>query len=159
GTTNYRDGFVTKLGADGSYGWTAVYGSVSDDAVRGLAITPSGDVVVSGCFRFAIDLDPGPATHMVTPTYSASTAEGWTFVTRLTPAGNFVWAYTAQQGGCALVAAAPDGSIYAGSSFSFRVDFDPFGTHNEILTHARLNDGTTDVWVGKLSAGGTYLWS
>jgi len=160
GSAGVEDAFVTKLGADGSYGWTTTFGSAGTDSVRGLAVTPSGDVVISGCFAGAVDFDPGPAEHIVTPTVEM-TSTPWTFVTRLTAQHGFVWTYVAQEGGCAKLAAAPDGSFYVGSEFNIFMDFDPFGAHIPLFStdFSRANSDTTDVWIAKLTSGGAYVWS
>jgi hypothetical protein len=53
----YNGLFITKLTADGSYGWTRTVDGPPYEQV-GLALTPDGDVLTTGGFFGTVDFDP-----------------------------------------------------------------------------------------------------
>ncbi|MBI4431415.1 MAG: SBBP repeat-containing protein, partial [Candidatus Omnitrophica bacterium] len=61
------DGFITRLYADGSYGWTVTIGGngIGNIWTTGIALDSGGDIVVSGYFRGSCDFDPSDEEHIL----------------------------------------------------------------------------------------------
>ena len=57
------DIFLTKINADGTYGWTKTMGGPSGDWSYSAAVDGSGNVYVAGHFQSIADFDPGPGTE------------------------------------------------------------------------------------------------
>ena len=55
-----EDAFVLKLDAAGNYLWARSVGGTSNDRGQGVAVDPSGNVLVTGYFAGTVDFDPGP---------------------------------------------------------------------------------------------------
>jgi hypothetical protein len=145
--------YITKLGADGTYGWTQTFFGTAYSDVRAVAATPDGGVIATGIFNGIIDLDPGAGTD-----YHAS-ANGAPFVVRLTASGAFVWGRsfdTTSDGGSGsggLVSLAPDGSIVIQGLFSYvTIDFDP-GPATAERTAA-----SDTIFLVKLTDAGAFAW-
>lgn len=63
GTTNLssagtNDGFVYKVGTDGTFAWARRVGGPQSDAISGIDVSVTGGVVLTGSFRGDVDLDP-----------------------------------------------------------------------------------------------------
>jgi hypothetical protein len=65
------DIFLTKINADGTYGWTKTMGGTSSDGSHSAAVDGSGNVYVTGWFEGTADFDPGPDTDSHTSAGSA----------------------------------------------------------------------------------------
>jgi hypothetical protein len=57
------DIFLTKINADGTYGWTQTMGGASGDDGLSAAVDGGGNVYVTGSFQGTVDFDPGPGTE------------------------------------------------------------------------------------------------
>ncbi len=146
-----HDGFVTKLNADGSYGWTRTFGGEAEDAVTAVAVGPDGSIYATGYYENAIDLDPGPGTDWHTNDDARET-----FVVKLAADGSFVWGKTFAQtdsfhGQGTALRIADDGSVYVAGRFRGTIDLDP-------------GPGTLSATAGeagflvKLTSGGALAW-
>jgi Ca2+-binding RTX toxin-like protein len=82
------DGYVLKLASDGSFQWVAGLTGSGEQIVYGLAVGPSGDIVVTGTFTGTADMDPGAGT---TNLVAAGGYDG--FAVGLDPDGNLAWTY------------------------------------------------------------------
>jgi hypothetical protein len=61
--TGNVDIYVSKLDADGNFGWAFGFGATtSEDRGHGLALDATGNVYTAGNFQGGVDFDPGPAT-------------------------------------------------------------------------------------------------
>ena len=58
----YRDIFVWKENADGSFGWARAMGGPNYDVGLGVAVDGGGNVYTTGQFNGTADFDPGPGT-------------------------------------------------------------------------------------------------
>ena len=54
------DGFLAKFDADGAHLWSRSFGDAENDGVWGVAVDPTGDVVVTGFFGGTVDFGAGP---------------------------------------------------------------------------------------------------
>lgn len=144
-----NDVFVTKLHADGSYGWTYTCGSDGADAGEGVAIGSDGRIHVAGSFSSTVDFDP-QASHDERTSHGKTDA----FVVILSPGGNYV--NTIQIGGAGTEAAkgvSIDGAnnLAVVGYFAWTVDFDP-GVGQDTRTPV----GFYDVFVTRFRGNGDY---
>lgn len=78
----YEDGFLTRINADGTYGYTTIIGGTSNDYISSLAVDQMSNVYLSGRFDGTVDFDPTAGTDNKTATGDG----GFAFLTKLTQA-------------------------------------------------------------------------
>jgi hypothetical protein len=120
-------GFITKINADGSYGWTQTFTNTGYSSVTALAATADGGVIAAGNYSGIVDLDPSPASA-----YHTTTSQGEPFVVALTGAGALAWGRTfvslddtTNTTATQLAVDAGGGVHVAGQLSGGRTDFDP----------------------------------
>ena len=79
------DALITKHAPDGTLQWARVGTGAAQDAVTGLAIDKSGNVIAAGVSQGSIDFGRGPLT-------GATPSSRSTFVAKYTPDGALLWA-------------------------------------------------------------------
>ncbi len=85
------DSFVLKLASNGSLAWAAGFnGSTGAARGEGIAIDPSGNVVVAGWFGGTVDYNPGPSNMLL-----ASAGAEDVYVAVLDSFGNYFSSYRA----------------------------------------------------------------
>ena len=135
---------VVKYSAAGATLWAKPLCSPSGGASGGgtiydIDVDPSGDVLVAGMFSGTCDFGTGPNT----------TSFIGSFVVKLDPAGNTIWA-RAFQGGAYAGSVSTDaaGNVYYASYSSHPFDFGA----------GPLTGADDDVVLGKLDAAGNLVW-
>jgi hypothetical protein len=148
------DVFVTKLGPDGSYGWTRTFGGAADDLADGLAVDSLGNVYVTGTFRGTdVDFDPTSGTDL-----RSSHGDTDVFLVCLDADGSYGWAATI--GGpeadySRAVAVGPDDFVVVTGYFrGSNVDLDPTAGSD-----LHSSAGAFDVFITCLALNGQYGWS
>jgi hypothetical protein len=149
------DAFVTKINADGSYGWTYRVGGTGDEEFRAVTVGVWGNIYLAGGFEGTVDFrtDWGASD----PIASAGLKDA--FVTRLLSNGFYHW--TRRLGGTAddrAFAVAGDGSahVYVTGDFASTVDFRAaWGGGSDSKTPA----GGRDAYVTRINADSTYGWT
>ncbi len=147
------DIFVCKLDAAGNFIWAKQMGGIGDgDYGYGIALDAFGNIYTIGSFDSTKDFDPGPGI------YDLTSAGGQDmFISKLSSAGNFVWAKQIGGGwisGGSSIALDTYGNIYTTGNFKDTIDFDPGpGIYN--LT-AAANAG--DMFISKLDTAGNFMW-
>ncbi|WP_375338635.1 SBBP repeat-containing protein [[Phormidium] sp. ETS-05] len=119
----------------------------------GIAVDSSGNTYITGRFSGTVDFDPGAATANLT---SAGGED--TFITKLDPNGNYVWAKRIGGSGGDVsrnITIDSSGNSYTTGWFSDTVDFNP-GAGVANLTSAA---GTDDIFILKLDTNGNYVWA
>jgi len=147
--------FVSKLDADGNFVWAKGIGTDQSGVstiVGSITLDPSGNVYITRYFYASTDFDPGPGIFSLTSAGSYDI-----FVSKLDPAGNFLWAKriggTDADYATAIVIEA-GGGVYVTGIFSGTADFDPGpGVFNLISV------GDADIFVCKLNASGNFVWA
>ena len=137
------DLFLTKLDPSGEHLWSQRLGGSGDDEGRSLAMD-GDDIVVAGYFNGSIDLGDGPFV-------SGSNYD--MFVARFTPEGAFDWSRHFDAPGEQVVRAiAVDAfhDILLTGSFTSDVDFGGGALTSPV---------NRDIFLVKLNASGTHLWS
>lgn len=126
-----KDAFLTRLNADGSYGWTWVVGGKETD--RGLALSVNSSeetVVVAGVFDGVVNFDP--AYWDVHVESSAGAADA--FVTQLGTDGTYGWTVSARDGG---------GASAVGGDSAGNVTFS--GTEGDFAIRLRCDFASDDL--------------
>ncbi|MBK7667586.1 MAG: SBBP repeat-containing protein [Sphingobacteriaceae bacterium] len=148
------DAFVSKLDASGNYVWAKPFGGVSSfEYAYSLALDAVGDIYVTGSFNGTnTDFDPALTTYTLGTNGSYDA-----FVSKLTSAGNFVWAKKlgggiADYGRCIKVDAS--NNVYTTGYYQNTADFDP-NAGSYTLTSAGMND----IYVSKLDGSGNFIWA
>ena len=152
--TGAADVFVTKLGSDGSYGWTRTMGGPSNDCANRVSVGGSASVYVVGYFADSdVDFDPTSGVDL-----HSSNGEEDVFVAKLGIDGSYQWTRTL--GGTShdfAEAVRVDGSgnaFVAGHFEGSDVDFDPT---TGVDQHS--SNGAEDLFVTKLHSDGSYGWT
>ncbi len=151
-----EDAFVTKLRADGSYGWTRTFGTPRDARTRawGVAVTAVDSDIVTGRFGDNVDFDPGRGEDF-------RTAVGFedAYLLKLDLRGRYVWVKTF--GGPEAIARGyqpavdQHGNLLIIGSFSMTVDFDP----SEGVDKRTARPDNRDTFATLLRADGSYGWT
>jgi hypothetical protein len=94
GTSNSVNGFVWKLGSDGSFRWARQFGGGSAEVVADLFVDKAGNTSTTGTFTGVADFDPNPLSTV--NLYSGS-GDSDGYLLKLTPQGAL--AYTRVLGG------------------------------------------------------------
>ncbi len=82
-----KDGFLLQLDTAGNYLWGKSFGGSSSDEVREICLDDQNNIYLTGKVSGNADLDPGSTSFMV-----SANAAGNTFVAKLTPNAQFLWA-------------------------------------------------------------------
>ena len=147
---SFTDIFLVKLNASGTHVWSSSIGGSGYDNSTDACFTYSGDILISGAFNGAIDVDPGPGVQTLTPTGFDG------YVLKLSAAGNFIW--VRQFNGYSIVPIrmevnASDKIIIIGSYIG-AVDLDP----GPGLISVTSGNTTQDSFVMGLDNTGLYEW-
>jgi hypothetical protein len=153
-----RDAHITiDLAGSGEvpveYGWVRTLGASRFDAARTIATDRNGNMFTGGFFEATVDFDPHPLRQVLRTAVGSRDA----FVSKYSPEGQHLWTWTA--GGAQAdetfgVAVGSDGSVLVTGEFRQTVDFNAAG-----LSDLQSANGFNDVFVTKLSADGSYLWT
>ncbi len=144
------DLFVAKLDKDGKHVWSKAYGDSKAQRGTSLATTPDGDVVVAGMLRGTIDFGGGESA-------TGGLGDNDVFVAKLKgDTGSALWEKTCGDGSDQRangVAVGSDGSVVLTGQMVGKCNFGT-GLGTELDAKA-----TSDVFVAKLNADGTHVWS
>jgi gliding motility-associated-like protein len=138
--------FVCKLDLSGNFLWAKRIGGAGSGESNSISSDPLGNTYITGYFNNTVDFDPEAEVFNLT---SAGNKD--IFISKLDPAGNFLWATRtgslSTDEGYAIHADA-SGNVYLSSYFYQTADFDP--TCN---TFNLTSGGASDVFIQKLSTG------
>jgi len=154
GTDNHTsngswDVFVTKINADGTYGYTKTFGGTGVDWSEALALDSSKNIYVTGGFEAIVDFNFTGGTD----NYTSNGVED-IFVTKINSDGTY--GYTKTFGGTGsdvgyLLTLDSSNNIYVTGKFNGSIDFNFTGG-----TDNHTSNGSSDVFVTKINADGTY---
>ncbi|MBP7810093.1 MAG: SBBP repeat-containing protein [Bacteroidia bacterium] len=149
------DIFVVKLDPSGNLTWAKTIGGSGPDAGTTIIEKTSGDLLLSGYYRFNADFDPGPSTFTV-----VANGIDDIFILQLDGSGNFVWAKS--MGGPGYDRAHgmtidASNNIYTTGYFNGTSDFDPSVASFTLSTSGSFTDD--DIFVSKLDPNGNFIWA
>ncbi|MFM9983590.1 MAG: PKD domain-containing protein [Flavobacteriales bacterium] len=147
------DAVLLKLNSDGSFDWVGKVGGINNDSFRSVATDEEANIYTTGYYRNTADFDMGSGT-------SSQTSSGNTdaFVYKVDADRNFVYVKffagsDIQEGHS--IALDSDGNPVLSGHFKGEADFNPGAG---VATYTSSNN-TSDVFLAKLSAAGTYQWA
>lgn len=136
-----------------NFQWARGFGGTNDDIGRSITIDASGNVYTTGYFAGTVDFDPRVGVTNLT----SNSGSNDVFVQKMDAAGNFVWAKrfggTNDERGYSITTDA-SGNVYTTGYFFGTVDFDP-----SAATTIFTSTGSTDIFVQKMDASGTFIWA
>jgi hypothetical protein len=165
-TTNASDAFVTRVNADGSYGWTRTTVSPNDGLssaqAQEMTVTPTGTVDLAGGFGGTVNFAGSTGTDNQTDTsgnssgfvmqVNANSSYGWTRT--MNPINNGSNYYTPNLSG---ITADPVGNVYVSGSFQGTVNFaGTSGTDEYTVGEDNFGDPLQGGFLTKYSASGSY---
>ncbi|MCH8904134.1 MAG: SBBP repeat-containing protein [Bacteroidetes bacterium] len=147
-----EDIFIQKLDTGGNFIWAKSIGGTSGDFGYSITTDASGNVYVTGIYQNTVDFDPGAATFNLT-----SNGLNDVFIQKLDGSGNFIWAKSV--GGIFgdksnSITLDASGNVYITGYYVGTVDFDPGAATFNISSN-----GSGDVFIQKLTAGGNFVWA
>jgi hypothetical protein len=154
------DIYVAKVdAASGDFLWVRMIGGTDTDTPVGAAVSPAGDVYVTGHLRGTVDFDPSPSgTFLLTAASGPGTADA--FVSKLDANGNFAWARQFSSPYDEFghrVALDNLGHVYAVGTFRNTTDF---GEPGDPLLVTSTTPDVAAIFVAKLEASsGATLWA
>jgi hypothetical protein len=141
----YADIFVAKLNGSGNHVWSKSFGAAGIDNPEGLAVDPSGNVLVTGYFEQTVDFGGGPL---------ASAGVEDLFILKLSSAGGgHVWSKRAGSASYERgvdIASDVSGNVLVTGYFAQTIDFG-----GGVLT----SGANHDAFLVKLSPAGAHEWS
>jgi hypothetical protein len=143
------DAFLSKFDSEGEFQWARTWGGITEDLGRGIALDGSGNVYVTGWYRYTVDFDPGPGVD-------EHTSNGYfdAFVSKFDSEGEFQWARTWggiwEDIGYGVAVDGP-GSVYVTGRFYGTVDFEPGQGVDE---HTSMDDW--DAFLSKFLPDGNW---
>jgi hypothetical protein len=143
-STGSSDIAVAKYDTNGNYQWGNGYTDAVLAAGGGIAVDPSGNVLVAGSFAGTLNFGGGSI---------ASTGGENAFVAKFTTAGAFVWAHPYGNGGPQVAF-----GVAADASGNVLVTGTNFGVMN-FGCGALTSAGAGDVFIAKLTPSGACAWS
>ena len=146
------DIYITKLDAAGNFVWAKQMGGTGNDLGAALVVDNARNVYVTGWFQEMSDFDPGVGVYDLT---SSGTYD--TFITKLDPNGNLIWAKKMGGTGSDYVATInidEFGNVYTAGSFYETCDFDP-----GVLAYNLTSTGASDIFISKLDSAGNFVWA
>lgn len=147
------DIFLAKYDVNGKFVWGKGIGGTDADFGNGIGFDGKSSLYVTGTFRGTVDFDPSVNTSTATSAggddifiAKYDTSGNYYFVKRIGSSGNEV----AQSIAVENVA---NGNYYITGYFAGTVDFDPSAST------ANLFANVNDVFIGKYSSAGNYVWA
>ena len=150
------DSYILKLNSLGNFVWAKQLKGASGSFNQGnsLDVDASGNVVTTGYFVGNVDFDPSTTSFNIS---SPTTTAGISYITKLDPAGNFLWAKSLGANSTLYSASLKldmSNNIYATGYFSGTADFD-LGASTFNMT----SFGGEDVFILKIDGSSNFLWS
>ena len=122
---------------------------------RAVAVDRQGNVYSTGQFDYKVDFDPGPGQFILT---AATWANKSIFVTKLSPNGNFLWAFQIAswvEWGNIDITVDNNGNVYVASELRDTADFDPGpGVFNLMPKGVGW-----DAFIAKYDPNGNLVWA
>ena len=145
--TSFGEGdvFIAKYSAAGELIWAEQVGGLGQDEGKDIALDSSGNVYVTGRFRYTVDFDPSESTFELTSPDNIDA-----FVLKLDNSGDFVWAKAFTGSGYNMgigIAVDEVGNVYTTGQVNLTADFDPGPGVFELTSHGA--SGHTDAFISR----------
>ncbi len=152
-SNGYFDIFLTKYNANGTYAWTKVWGAtMGDDAIQSITIDSSGNLYMIGYFE-GTDVNFNPEGSDI----KNSNGNSDVFLTKYNANGTYAWTKTwggeGYDYGNSIAFDSSDNLYMSGFFGDVDVNFNPEGSD------LKSSNGTSDIFLTKHNANGTYAWT
>ncbi|MCE2835377.1 MAG: SBBP repeat-containing protein, partial [Chitinophagaceae bacterium] len=156
-----NDIFLAKYDASGAYVWANCMGAADNDAGASVALDGSGNVLVTGNFKFTVDFDPGAGTANLSSGFNSLNVfiAGYTSSGGAYVSAGFIFSTSFSDPYVGAAIRDGNGNMYITGYYWGTVDFDP-GAGIAYLTQS--GSGTTnnyDLFIAKYDASGNYVWA
>ncbi|MDO8265788.1 MAG: choice-of-anchor U domain-containing protein, partial [Candidatus Saccharibacteria bacterium] len=154
----YTDLFITKINADGTYGYTYSTGGNDYDSVQGVATDSSGNVYLTGYFNGTnINFN---TTGSGSPDLKTSTSQSDIFITKINSNGTYNYTYTVAGNDVGKtnsgnsVTTDSNGNVYfVGYYWGSNVNFNTTGIGSPDVKNS---NGDSAMFLTKINSNGTY---
>jgi hypothetical protein len=149
------DAYITRINADGTYGWTRRIGGTGIDKCDSIAVDGSGNVYMAGTFQSTVDFR---ADFAGGPDSRTSAGGHDMFITKMDSSGNYAWTRlfsgpSDQNYPCVDVDGS--GNLYVAGRFGGAVDFQAdFGGGSDVKTPTGV-----DLFLTRIETNGSYGWT
>lgn len=147
------DGFISIVNSGGNYVAGFAIGSGTTDYLGDVAVSPAGDVFVTGRFTGTVDFDPGAGSTTLSST-DPTTYD--VYIAKYTITGSLVWCKSFGAAGHEMgrsLTVDASGNVTAIGEFGGTIDLNPGGGVNNVTSN-----GQSDVYVVKLDGSGNFVW-
>ncbi|WP_290841892.1 T9SS type A sorting domain-containing protein [Flavobacterium sp.] len=167
GTSNFaltssgpRDAYMLKLDPDGNFIWAKRFGGASETRINAFDLDSQGNILATGNFFGAIDVDPSAATVTLQPSPGDNFGQFSqdVLLLKLNPSGDYVWAGKiggTMSEGCSAIGIGADDSVFISGIFAGNSDMDP-GSGQTILA---TNGNGGAVFLIKYNSSGQLQWA
>lgn len=151
----YKNMFLVKLDASGSFVWGKVFGEIGYSDGFGISISVLGNIHISGVFSDTIDFGSGSGVGVLSALPSAYYSS---FILKLDNFGDFIWVKSFENIKPAEIVVDENENVYTtGLFFDSMADFDP-GV-NVFNLPIDIDDIGTNCFVQKLDSLGGFKWA
>jgi Secretion system C-terminal sorting domain/Beta-propeller repeat len=143
-------GFILKLNSSGNFIWAKSISGAGKEVVTAITVDALGNVIATGNFGSATDLDPGVGIFKITGNGA--------FILKLDSSGNFIFAkgfVSNSNLDCSAIKVDASGNIFTTGTFQQTADFDPSASTFELTGIY----GNSDVFITKLNNLGDFVWA
>lgn len=137
--------------AAGAHEWSKRFGNTAADFAEGVAIDPSGNVILVGSFRTSVTFDGGATTLVPGPPGFPPNGSD-SFVAKFQSDGTHTWSknfYSSAQDTAKAVAVTANGDLAITGSYAGIISF---GGES-------FSSPSPEIYVAKLNSSGMHLWS
>jgi len=151
-SAGYEDIFVCKLDPSGNLSWAKRFGGTEYDYGISIAADADGNVYSTGSFEEVVDFDPGTGTYNLTAPQFVDN----TYISKLSPSGDFVWAkqLAGSGSGGQDIIILDRGILYTTGWYWGTTDFDPGNGTVSLTSTGPIGD----LYVLKLDTAGNFDW-
>ncbi len=166
-SNGYSDIFILKTDPAGNYIWAKSIGGSGLDQGNSIAVSPDGNIYITGSFAHLVDFNPGVGVDTLRNADDPCNTE--IFVLKLDSNGNFVWVKSVE-GKITVCTAATDvglgigidqvQGVYVTGYWTGRADFNTSRAPGDTLFFQ--SSGATisgDIFVLKLDSAGNFIWA
>lgn len=157
-----QDFFVLLLDSDGEMLWVRNFGGELGDTGFGIDFDTNGNILVTGQFRGTIDFDGTVFTSTTLPDGTALSFD--TFVLKLSPDGDIMWAKHGQNAGESRgldISSDNEGNVLVCGQFSDTLTFDQ--THNNDILNAafvvKFDEDGNELWFRRFTSSQTIAYA
>jgi hypothetical protein len=154
-----KDGYISKVTANGDYIFAIALGSTLDDIVYDVSVDGANNIYVTGEFRGTVNFDP-TGTGTGSPTTLTAFSGVNAFVAKYNPTGGLMWVRKIANNGTTgaesgrAIHSDVDGNVVSTGVQSGIVDFDPGAG----VAESGPTSGVS-AYIQKLTTDGAYVWA